>query len=267
MSAPAPSENVVDPDGDPDVAATVHLLHRRRGWAWTLGGSLIAFFAFVAIGVHFWPNASGTTGAICGFIIIGLLALAAAALVVVIVDTVKLHRRHPLTRGHAIGRTSYHPLYAQPFRAPHHRVSHAFTWVFLVLWIGLAVGFLPDQVNGIGYIAGAGKTVTFLPQSYTQECGRSSCHNVTNGVLETNPLISATWQYQVPLGQPFPVRQPVWDGWGSPDLMDGTSAGGAMFGALIFDLPAVFIIIALVHMVRRRLRRSRDAVPLAAGTS
>jgi hypothetical protein len=267
MSAPSPSEKLVDPDTDPGVAATVHLLHRRRGWGWTLGGSLIAFVAFVAIGVHFWPNASGTTGAICGLIITGLLALAAVALIAVIVDTVKLHRRHPLTRKHASGRTSYHPVYAHPFRTPHHRVSNVFTWVLLALWLGLAVGFLPDQVNGIAYVAGAGKTVTFLPQSYTRECGRSSCHNVTNGVLETTPPISATWQYQVPLGQPFSVRQPVWDGWGSPDLMDGVSAGGAMFGALIFDIPAILIIAELVRMVRRRLRRPRDAVSLVSGTS
>jgi len=264
MSVPAPGQNLADPDTNPEVAATVYMLHRRRGWAWTLGGSLIAFVAFVAIGVHFWPNASGTTGAICGLILIGLMAVAAIALIAVIVDTAKLHRRHPVMRERAASRTSYHPVYAHPFRAPHHRVSHAFTWVFLALWIALAVGFLPDQVNGIGYLAGAGKTVTFLPQSYTQECGRSSCHNVTNGVLETDPPVSATWQYQVPLGQSFGVRQPVWDGWGSPDLMDGVSAGGAMFGALIFDLPAIFITIGLVRMVRRRLRARKDATSMIA---
>jgi hypothetical protein len=243
----------------------VHLLHRRRGWAWTLGGTLIAFVAFVAIGVHFWPNASGTTGAICGFIIIGLLGLAAASLVVVIVDTVKLHRRNPSVRRDAAGRTTYHPLYAQPFRTPHHRVSHVFAWVFLALWIGLAVGFLPDQVNAVAYAVGAGNSVPFLPQSYTQVCGRSGCSNETVGVLATTPPVTATWPNQVPLGDSFTVRQPVWDGWGSPDLMDGVSAGGAIFGALIFDIPMILIVIALVRKVRRRLRRGRDAVPLVTG--
>ena len=36
LSGPAGGE---DPEADPRVAATVHLLHRRSGWAWTLGAA------------------------------------------------------------------------------------------------------------------------------------------------------------------------------------------------------------------------------------
>jgi hypothetical protein len=267
MTAAAPGPDLADQDSDNATDATVRLLHRRRGWAWTCGGSLIALIVFTAIGVNVWPNASTRTGAICGFVILGLLALAAASLIVVIVDTVRLHHRHPSVRRAAVRRTTHHPVYAQPFRAPHHRVSHVFTWVFIVLWMALAVGFLPDQVNAIAYAAGAGTRVTFFPESYTQVCGRGGCSNETLGFLGTNPPAAATWPYQAPLDHPFPVRQPVWDGWGSPDLMDGPSAGGVIFGGVVFDFFAVLAIIELVHIVRRRLRRRHDAVPVLTTTT
>ncbi len=270
MTAPVPGGDLVDldPDNDPAVRATVRLLHRRRGWAWTLGGSLIALVAFVAIGEHVWPKPTGATTTIIGLILIALMALALTALVAVGVDTARLHNRHPAVRAHAASRVSHHPLATHPFHTPvHHWVSNVFAWVFVALWIGLAVGFLPDQVNAVAYAVGAGNSVTFTPLSYSQVCGRGGCHNITNGVLQTNPPVSATWQYQVPLDQPFLVRQPVWDGWGSPDLMDGVSAGGSIFGALIFDIPAIFIVIRLVHMARRRLRRRREALPFATSRS
>lgn len=40
-----------------------------------------------------------------------------------------------------------------------------------------------------------------------------------------------------------------------------------MFGALIFDLPAIFITIGVVRMVRRRLRRRQGAASLVTGAS
>lgn len=252
---------------DPGIASAVRLLHRRRGWAWTLGASLIALVAFIVIGVNFWPNATGAVGAITGIVVVLLLALAVIALIVVIVDTVQLHGRHPSVRDAAFSGVSHHPLAAHPFRTPvRHRGSHVGVWIALVLFIGLAVGFLPDQVNGIAYLAGAGKSVTFVPENYQQVCGRSSCHNETNGMLLTSPPISATWPYQVPLGQPFPVRQPVWNGWGSPDLMDGTQAGGVIFGMILFDVPAILILYLVSRMVWRRLHRRREASSLIATT-
>lgn len=264
MTAPAANGDLPDTGTDPRIADTVRLLHRRRGWAWTLVGSLIALVAFIAIGVNAWPSATGATAAICGIILVGMLALALAAATIVIGDTVRLRRRHPAVRAGAASRVSHHPLATHPFRSPvHHRVSHVFAFVFMALWIGLAIAFLPDQVNAVAYAVGAGNSVTFVPQSYTQVCGRGGCSNDTNGVLETNPQISATWPHQVPLDQPFKVRQPVWGGWGSPAvLMDGASAVGAIFGALFFDIPAIAVVFALVHMVRRKLRRRPDLASL-----
>jgi uncharacterized membrane protein len=268
MSARRAGGNVTDPDTHPDVAAAVHLLHRRRGWAWTLGGSVIAFVAFVIIGVHFWPNATGTVGGISGIIILLLLALAVIALIAVIVDTVKLHGRDPSVRDAAGRRTSHYPLAAHPFRTPvHHRGSHVAVWFVLVLFTGLAIGFLPDQVNGIAYLAGAGKSVIFMPESYQQICGRSGCYNETNGTLLTFPPVSATWPDQVPLGQSFSVRQPFWNGWGSPDLMNGGEAGGVIFGIIIFDVPAILIIYAMVRLVWRKLRHRRETTSLVTTTS
>jgi hypothetical protein len=252
---------------DPDVASAVRLLHRRRGWAWTLGASLIALVVFIVIGVNFWPDATGAVGAISGIVVVVLLALAVIALIVVIVDTMQLHGRHPSVRDAAFGGVSHHALAAHPFRTPvRHRGSHVAVWFALFLFICLAGACLPDQVNGIAYLAGAGKSVTFLPENYQQVCGRSSCHDETNGTLLTSPPISATWPYQVPLDQPFPVRQPVWDGWGSPDLMDGSQAGGVIFAMILFDLPAVLILYLGARMAWRLLHRRREASSLIATT-
>jgi len=250
-----------DPDTEPRVAAIVHLLHRRRGWAWTLGGSLVALVAFVAIGTNFWPNATGAVGVISGSTVILLLALVVVALTAVITDTVRLRRREPSIRAHATSRTSHHPVTAHPFRTPvHHRTSHVFGWVVLVTFPLLTVLILPDQVNAVAYLAGAGKTGTFLPQSYELVCSRfPPCNTWTDGVLQTNPPVTATWTNRVPLGLPFRVRQPVWDGWGHPDLMNAGAAASAITAVLFRELLTVFVGIGLV---RSRLRRRREAASM-----
>lgn len=245
QSGPAGGE---DPDADPRVAATVRLLHRRRGWAWTLGASLVAFVAFVAILTSLWPNATGALDVISGFIIILLGALAVVALTAVITDTVRLRRREPSVRALAT--------FGRPVR---HRTRHVLGWVALSAFPLLTVAILPDQVNALAYVAGAGSTATFVPQSYQKVCSRGVCTNWTNGVLRTSPPVSATWPNQVPLGQPFSVRRPVWNGWGSPDLMNAGASAGAIAGTLFGDLGTVFLGIGLFRMVRRTLRRRREA--------
>ena len=265
VTTPAPGQQGLGPDTDPRVAATVHLLHRRRGWAWTLGGSLVAFVAFVAILTSLWPNATGALAVISGFIIILLLALAVVALAAVITDTVRLRRREPSIRAQATSQTSYHPVAAYPFSTPvRHRTSHVFARVALAMFPLLTVVILPDQVNAFAYVAGVGNTVTFLPQSSFLDCGRLGCHYWTDGVLQTNPPVSASWPNQVPLYQPFSVRQPVWNGWGSPDLMNGVASGWVIAGGLLMDLATVFVGVGLVHMVRRRLQRRREAASMIA---
>jgi hypothetical protein len=128
----------------------------------------------------------------------------------------------------------------------------------------LTVVILPDQVNAVAYLAGAGKTVTFVPQSRALVCSRFGCDTWTDGVLQTNPPVTATWPNQVPLGQPFSVRQPWWNGWGHRDLMNGGASGGAIASCLFGELVTVFFGVGLVRMVRRRLRSRREAASMIA---
>lgn len=258
----------------PGLSAAVRLLHRRRGWAWTLGASLIAVVAFLISGVSFWPEAAGTVSAISGIIVVLLLVLALVALIVVIADTVQLRRRHSPVRGAALRQTSHHPVAAHPFRAPvHHRGSHVGVWVAILLFGSLTFAFLPDQVNSIAYLAGAGHSVTFMPQSYQVACGGrgrggGGCSEVTAGTLLTSPPVSAVWPSSVPLGQSFSVRQPVWNGWGAPVLMDGSQAGGLIFGILFFDIPTLVVLCLLARMAWRSLRgRRRAPAPVITTTA
>jgi hypothetical protein len=263
-----PGMNAPPGDADsphPGVSSAVRLLHRRRGWAWTLGASVIAVVALVISGVNFWPRAAGTVSAISGIIVMLLLLLALIALIVVIVDTVQLHRRHSSVRNDAIRRASHHPVATHPFRTPvRHQGSHVAVWIAIALFGSLTFAFLPDQVNSIAYLAGAGHSVTFMPQSYQQACGGhrgigSGCSVVTAGTLLTNPPVSVIWPSDVPLGQSFSVRQPVWNGWGAPVLMDGSQAGGLIFGVFFFDIPTLLVLCLLARMAWRSLQRRRPA--------
>ncbi len=251
---PAPGKQGAHPGTDPRVAAVVQLLHRRRAWEWTLVASLVALVAFVAIGTSLWPGGTGAVSVISAFTVSLLLAVAAVALTAVITDTVRLRRRDPSVRAQAVSGRSYQQAATHPFRIPvRHRAIRVLGWVALAICPLLTVVILPDQVNAVAYLAGAGSTVTFLPQSYELVCGRFGCSTWTDGVLRTNPPVSTTWPDQVPLGQPFSVRQPWWNGWGHPVLMNGGATGGAIAGVLFLEAGSVFFGVGLVRMVRRRL--------------
>jgi hypothetical protein len=200
------------------------------------------------------PGATGAVSVIGGSAVLLLLALAVVALTAVITDTIRLRRREPSVRAYAASGTSYHPLATRPSRTPvRHRAIQVVGWLALSTCPLLTVIVLPDQVNALAYLAGAGNTVTFLPQSYEVVCGRFGCSTWTDGVLQTNPPVSTTWPNQVPLGQPFSVRQPWWKGWGHPDLMNGGAAGAAIAGVLFLELGSVFFGAGLVRVARRRL--------------
>jgi hypothetical protein len=250
----APGEQGANPDNDPRVAAFRYLLHRRRGWAWTLGASLVALVAVVAISTILFPGGTGAVSVISGSTVILLLALGLVALTAVITDTVRLRRRKPYVREHAASQTSHSPLATRPLRTPvHHRASHVIGWVALATFPLLTVLVLPDQVNAVAYLAGVDHTVTFVPQLHVPVCSRFGCETWTDGVLQTSPPVRTTWPNQVPLGRPFSVRQPWWNGWGHPDLMNGGAAFGAIAGVLLGELGSVFFGVGLVRIVRRRL--------------
>lgn len=247
----------------PEVDATVRLLHRRRGWGWTGAGSLLALVVFSVIGSHLWANASGALGVISGLVVLMLLALAVVGLVMAVVDTVRLHRRHGTVRDQARMRTSHHPLIAHAYRyPPRHRISAWFARLLLLGCLVLAIGYLPDQVNGVAYLAGAGPAVTFFPASHGQNCGRGGCSTITEGILiQDGRAIPASWPGTAPLGLPMTVRAPVWDGWGRTVSLTGDTGNAivAIIVGLFMDAVGVFGGLALIKMTQHWLRRRREA--------
>jgi len=267
--SPSRGGDLPGPGTDHVVAATVQLLHRRRGWSWVLASSLVALLALAAIKASVWAGATGALAVLSDITLILLLAVAAAAVIMVITDTGRLRRRHVAVRTAAASRAAHHPVAHHPFRTPvHDLASHVFVWFILSIVLIVTALSLPDQVNAYAYVAGAGRSVTFMPQSYSLSChtGRSGgrgCSTATNGVLETNPPVRAAWNGQVPLGQPFNVRQPLWVAWSTPTLMNGDMAADGIGAGLIFDLATVCVIAGFVHMARRR--RQGPVSPATAG--
>ena len=255
---------IADTGTHPEVDAAVRLLHRRRGWGWTGGGSLLALVVFTVIGSHLWANASGALGVISGLVVLVLLALTVAGLVMAVVDTVRLHRRDGAVRDQARTRTSHHSLIAHAYRyPPRHHVSAWFGRLLLLGCLVLAIGYLPDQVNGVAYLAGAGPTATFFPTSYGQDCGRGGCDTITNGTLVVGGRgIPASWPGTASLGLPMTVRAPVWNGWGAAVSLTGDTANAiiAIIVGLFLDAVGVLAGLALIKMTQHWLKRRREPV-------
>jgi hypothetical protein len=246
----------------PEVDATVWLLHRRRGWGWTGGGNLLALVVFTIIGSHLWANANGALGAISGLVVLVLLALTVVGLIMAVVDTVRLHRRDGAVRDQARMGTSHHPVIAHAYRyPPRHHVSAWFSRLLLLGCLVLAICYLPDQVNGVAYLAGAGPTATFFPTSYGQDCGRGGCDTITEGTLVTGGRgIPASWPGTASLGLPMTVRAPVWDGWSGTVSLTGDTANAiiAIIVGLFLDAVGVLAGLALIEMTRHWLKRRRE---------
>jgi len=256
---------------NPDVSATVRLLHRRRGWAWTCVASLVAVVVYAVIGSHLFPDPTGALAVISGLVLLALLALAAAGLIVAVVDTVRLHGQHVANQAQARAGTSHHPVLAHGYRyPPRHKVSGWFGRIVLAFWLVLSLAFLPNQVNAVAYLTHLGPAATFFPASYGQDCGRYGCSTITNGTLlatGSSTKVPATWSGQVPLYVPFTVRAPVWN-WGKAQIVSGGGdAAGTIAVGLLFDFGAVIALIALVTMVRHWLRRRREAAPFTTATA
>ena len=255
---------IPDTGTHPEVGAAVRLLHRRRGWGWTGGGSLLALVVFSVIGSHLWANASGALGVISGLVVLVLLALTVVGLVMAVVDTVRLHRRDRAVREQARTRTFHHPLIAHAYRyPPRHHVSAWFGRLLLLGCLVLAIGYLPDQVNGVAYLAGAGPTATFFPTSYGQDCGRGGCYTITNGTLVAGGrAIPASGPGTASLGLPMTVRAPVWNGWGAAVSLTGDTANAiiAIIVGLFLDAVGVLAGLALIKMTQHWLKRRREPV-------
>jgi hypothetical protein len=238
---------------DPEVMTAVRLIHQRRGWAWTSVASLVALVALpVVILTAFYTTFAyaGTPSDIAAVAEIALLALLILALVVVIVETVRLHRRGPKVLMEARSLIAGHPV---PL---HHQPRHVLFWIVIVTLILPAPASLPYQINGYAYAFGAGRTVTFLPQSHEQWCGKQGCSTVTDGILATDPPVLAVWPYDVPLGRPFSVRKPAVNSLGRVQVMNGSQAAEAIVLGLFFDALAVLIVLMIISQVRRQRGRT-----------
>ena len=84
----------------------VRLHHRRRGWAWVAIGSVIGLVVYLGIGVNLFENLTGTAETLGVIPVFVLLALVLAGLVVVIVDTSRIHRADAGVRVSAKGGVS-----------------------------------------------------------------------------------------------------------------------------------------------------------------
>jgi hypothetical protein len=241
-------------DPDPQVADTVRLLHRRRGWVWATVISAVAWLTVTALVGALWPNASGPGLAVTAILVLLLTAVAVVGLVASIVDTVRLRRRDPGLRQRAGHRTAHYPARAHAYSyPPRHRFTWIFGWFLMLVLLGIGVAALPGVVDGVGYLASAESSTAFLPTSYGQACGRNGCATVTNGVLASGA--PATWPDKVQLDLPFPVRQPIL-GWGfGSQLINGDgNAIGFIFAGVLFDGASVLVLVHLVKLVRRWLR-------------
>jgi hypothetical protein len=237
-----------------EAAATVRLLHRRRGWAWTGAGGLIAFIVYGIVGSVVFPGNTGTGTDLSAALTIVLLVAGIAGVVIAVIETVRLKRLGTSAAGLVV----HHPVHAHPFRyPPKHWPSWLIMWLVLAAWVAVAVTLLPSAVNAIAYLADPGHQATFRPISCGQSCSRSGCHTVTQGVLGNGTLV--TWPDQVPLGQTLTVRAPVWT-WGAGNsLTDGAANAVAMtIWGLVLESAGVAAMIALVVAVRNALRWHRQ---------
>jgi hypothetical protein len=248
------------PVADPDVAATVRLLHRRQSWGRAAVTSFIAFA--LAAGASSSAQSQGTPApSWFGVMIIVLGALTIIGIVAALVDTALLRRRPPTVRAQAAPLAAHHPSRPHAHHyPPRHRLSWALRWVGMLLILVVAVISVPAVVDGVAYLAGAENTVTFDPVSYQTNCDQYSCQTSTEGILETGGSgVEAAWPDVVPLGKPFQVREPMWR-WGLGEAMidsDGIAVGAVLISLLI-EGAAVFVVIYLVRLTRNWLRHRRQ---------
>jgi hypothetical protein len=190
----------------------------------------------------------------------------------VVVDTARLHRADAAVRVSAKGSVSHYPLYAHAHRyPPRHHGSWVFAIVMLVAMTGITVFILPAEVNSWAYVLGAENHDTFHPVSYGQACSLAphrfsgGCQTVTEGYLSASGA-DVIWGSQVPLGQPFSVRGPLW-AWGRGRVIltgDGPAIANIIAG-LFFDGVTLLLLYILVVVMRDEPSRRSQRMPVPAG--
>jgi hypothetical protein len=272
MTSHAPSSSQPSTDAaDPQVAATVQLLHHRHGWSRAAGISLVAFA--LGVGSDSSADSQGTPPpAWFVDIVIALGALTAISLIAMAVYSGRLRRTPPAIRAQAAPIAARHPHGPHTHHyPPRHLVTWSLGWIGMLLILLVAVVSAPAVVDGTAYLAGAEKTATFDPLSYQTSCNHFSanysCFTSTDGILKTGGAeTSATWQNVVPLGKPFQVRDPLWR-WGlGLSLIDNDRiAVVAVLVSLLIEAAAVLVVIQAIRL-SRNWRRHRRRTPTTTAT-
>lgn len=240
-------------EDDPRIAAAFRLLHHRNGWSltafWAFVGSLACWLVSENASAVGTPAPTWWTG-----VIFGAAALTVISLVVVGVYSQLLRRLPTQVLDEA---TAAHRRHLTRVRAHLYPPLGRFRW--MLAWVGMALALLvavicfPLLVDGIGYLAGAGKHATFTGQSYEQICRNfTNCQTETEGILTNGGRsVGAMWPAQVPLGQPFTVREAVWN-WGAGSVLISSDgyAVGAILISLLLDGFGVLVLVTGVRLVR-----------------
>lgn len=255
-----------------EIARLVRLHHRRRGWAFVATGSAIGLAVYAWIDVSKLGRLSGTGGILGVIPALVLLALVVVGLVTAIVDTSRIHNADSTVRVSAKGSVSHYPWYAHAHRwPPRHPASWVAAIFMLVAMTCITTYILPQEVNAWAYVAGATSQDTFNPVSYNTSCslvGRhgASCQTVTEGYLSRSGA-DVIWGSQVPLGQPFSARDPLWALGTGRILINGDgSAIPTIVAGLFFDGLAVLLLYVVVVIARETSpgRTQRRSVPAGA---
>jgi hypothetical protein len=250
-------------------------MHRRHAWMLTTVGSLVIFFVTAILeSLVAADNVQGALGDIVNIIVLVTLLLAVVGLIAWVVDAVRLRRypadvlaqardahAHELT-GHPLASPAAAPGRLRASRhlhPPRHWIGTSVTGIFLVFMAALGVSHVPGLVDGIAYLSGAEATATFVPHSYSQECGRDSCMDVTNGVLQPGGT-AVTLQRKVPLGQSLTERRPLW-AWGSGvDLIDSTASAWVAMSLSLIMMGIAALVLFAIYRYYRRSRRDRTFI-------
>jgi hypothetical protein len=260
---------------EPGVASAVRLLHRRHGWT----RITITSFIGCALGEGATLNADSQGTPVPGWwvgITIALAALTAAGIIASVIVSAQLRRTPVQVLAAATPIAARHPHRPHAHHWPaRHVVLWTVRWLGMLLILFMSVVIVSAPVDGVAYLAGAGKVVTFDPISHQTTCtltsGTTFCDVSTNGLLETGiNWVSATWPSAVPLNKPFPVHLPLWRwGIGGGSLINNDRiAVVAIIVGLLVDAFGVVILIFLVRLARdwRRSRQQRASLASAPAT-
>ena len=253
-----------------DVAKLVRLHHRRRGWAWVAIGSVIGLVVYAGIGVNLFENLTGTAETLSA---IPVVRAARSGSGRASCGNRRYITHSPRRRGRPGEREGQR--FALPAVRSRASLSAAPPWQLGVRHLHARRddwyhrGYPARRGELVGICGRRGEPGHLQPgvvwSGLQQRAARGGCHTVTEGYLSTSGA-DVTWGSQVPLGQPFSVRDPLW-AWGSGRNLtsgDGSAIPNIVAG-LFFDGVTLLLLYALVVIVRDTPSRRSQRMSVPAG--